>query len=249
MKKVILIAAIAAVSTGANAQVNFGAQVGGNMANAKVEYTDAGTTTKQKTKSKFGFLIGAIAEIPFSSNVSFRPELNFVQKGYKVDVNETQTSGGITATSVGSGKITLNFIELPLNFVYSVPAGAGNVFFGAGPAFGFGLSGKYDQTSTTTVSGPGFPTSTESSTEKGDVKFDGKKYEDLAANDVDAHLKSFDFGGNILAGYKMSNGIAINLGYTMGFSNLDPNKDQSLKTKGFTIKLGYLFGAKSNKEK
>ncbi|MEO6722968.1 MAG: porin family protein [Ferruginibacter sp.] len=237
MKKIILLAAIAAITTSATAQIKFGAQVGGNLANVKSEYSFSGTTVKEKSKVKFGFLIGLVAEVPLASSVSFRPELNFIQKGTKV--NDTQSSSGYT--DVTTGEITLNFIELPLNIVYRVAAGSGNVFFGAGPSIGYGLSGKYKSTSTTTY--PGMPSVTDS--ENGKVKFDGKKYDDLPASDNDNHLKSLDFGGNILAGYQMSNGVYINVGYTVGFSNLSPNADESVKTNGLTIKLGYMFGGKA----
>lgn len=238
MKKVILIAAVVALSTHLNAQVSFGAQIGGNLANVKLESTESGTTTKQKTKAKFGFLLGVVADIPIASSLSFRPELNYIQKGFKLDA--TESSSGITVVSKGDE--TLNFIELPLNIVYSIPAGNGTVFFGAGPAIGYGLSGKYKFTSTTTI--PGSPAETDSNT--GDVKFDGKKQADIPSDDNNHHLKALDFGGNIIAGYKMSNNVYLNVGYTLGFGNLDPNPNSSFKTNGLTIKLGYMFGGKAD---
>lgn len=235
MKKLILSFALIAITTlGATAQVSFGIQVGGNLANVKSEYTYSGTTTKEKTKSKFGVLGGLVAEIPFSSSLLFRPELNFIQKGAKT--NDTQSQGGYTSTNTGDA--TLNFIEIPLNVVYSMEAGMGKMFFGAGPSIGFGMSGKMKGSST--ISGPGIPTQTQAYDNK--VKFDGKKEADLPSTDNDSHLKSLDFGANILAGYKMSNGIFFNIGYTLGFSNLDPNPDSKLTTNGLTLKLGYMFG-------
>lgn len=246
MKKFLLIAAIAA-GTGATAQVNFGAQVGGNLANVKSEATESGVTVEDKSKSKIGFIIGVVAELPLASSLSFRPELNFIQKGAKSDVNDSETSGGFTSTSVSTGKTTLSFIELPLNIVYSVPAGNGTVFFGAGPSIGYGIGGKYDFDNTATVTGPGFPTQTVTSSGKGDIKFDGKKDDELPSSDNDGHLKALDFGGNILAGYKMPNGIFVNLGYTLGFSNLAPNANSSYKTNGLSLKVGFMFGGnKSN---
>lgn len=233
MKKLFLIAAIAA-SLGANAQAGFGIQAGGNLGNIQWEDTEGGTTTEVNTTSKFGFLIGVLADVPLSTSLSFRPELNFIQKGAKLDDTRTESGASIKTT----GEVTLNFIELPLNLVYNASAGMGSFFIGAGPSIGFGISGKYDQTSTLTF--PGFPTTT--SSEKGDVKFDGKKAAEVPASDNDAHLKSLDFGVNALAGYKMANGVFLNVGYTLGLSNLDPNENSSFKTKGFTIKLGYMFG-------
>lgn len=116
------------------------------------------------------------------------------------------------------------------------------MFFGAGPAIGYGISGKYKFSSITTI--PGFPTQNESG--NGNVKFDGKKDADISAGDNNHHLKALDFGGNILASYKMSNGVYLNVGYTLGFSNLDPNPNSSLKTNGLSIKLGYMFGGNND---
>ncbi len=248
MKKVFLFVSIAALSTSAIAQVNFGAQVGGNMANVTSESTEGGTTVKDKTKSKFGFLLGVVAQVPLSSSLSFRPELNFIQKGSKQNESSTETFGGSTITSVGKAEITLNFIELPLNIVYSVPAGTGTAFFGAGPSIGYGLSGKSKSDFTVTTTQTGQPTETITESDKSDVKFDGKKDEDVAANDNNAHFKALDFGGNIMAGYKLTNGMYINVGYTMGFSNLNSNANESFKTKGFQVKLGYMFGGNNTED-
>jgi hypothetical protein len=248
MKKVTCIAALVFAVMSSNAQTGFGFQVGGNLANVESEYTSGGATVKDDNKSKFGFLIGAVAEIPLTTSIYFRPELNFIQKGAKLSQNSTETSGGATFTSVATGEQTLNFIELPLNFVYMAPAGAGHFFIGAGPSIGFGISGKYEFDVTSTTSIPGFPPQTSTSTGKGDVKFDGTKEEDVAAGDENFHLKSLDFGANVLAGYKLSNGLSLNVGYTMGFSDLDPNDNSSFKTKGLTIKLGYIFGGAASGE-
>ena len=238
MKKVMLIGTIVFLSTHLNAQISFGVQAGGNLANVKISDTQSGATTAEKTKSKFGFLVGVVAEIPIASSLSFRPELNFIQKGFKQ--NENQSQSGVTSSS--NNTATLNFIEIPLNVVYHLSVGNGNVFFGIGPVVGYGISGKYSYTST--YSYPGQPTQTQS--ESRNIKFDGKKTADLISGDKDSHLKALDFGGNVLAGYKMSNGLYLNAGYTLGFSNLNPNANASFKTNGLTIKVGFLFGG--NKE-
>ena len=221
MKKVFLMAAIAAFSTTSFAQTTFGIQAGANIASAKMEQTESGVTSKLNTDSKTGFLIGAVAEVPFGTSINFRPELNFIQKGFKY----SKSTGGLGV----SNKTTLNYIELPLNFVYHAEAGAGTVFFGAGPSFGFGISGKSKTTQT------GEPD------ENQDVKFDGKK--DADVTDQNVHLKAFDFGVNATAGYKMANGVYLSVGYTFGLANIDPNANSSFKNiGGLSLKLGYMFG-------
>ncbi|MDB5279980.1 MAG: hypothetical protein JWR61_4935 [Ferruginibacter sp.] len=234
MKKLIMSAALAVLAAGVTAQISFGAHVGGNFANLQGERTESGTTTKGLTKPKFGFLAGVVAVVPVTHVISFRPELNIIQKGYNANYNKTDATMSLASTGEG----TFNFIELPLNFVYSFPSGDNTFFLGIGPSVSYGLSGKYNYTINSTISG--YPTQTLSG--NGHVKFDGKKDSEISASDPDKHIKALDFGGNILAGYKLPNGIYFQAGYTMGFNDIDPNPNSSLKTNGVNVKVGYIFG-------
>src|SRR5690349_14562794 len=55
---------------------------------------------------KTGFGGGLVAHVPVSKYLSFRPELKYVQKGGKLSEDGY------------SDKLTLNYIELPVNFVF-----------------------------------------------------------------------------------------------------------------------------------
>ncbi|MEO6669274.1 MAG: outer membrane beta-barrel protein [Ferruginibacter sp.] len=228
MKRIFLMAAMmTAVSIQSFAQPSFGLQVGGNLASTRLE-TESGSgnsTTKVNTDPRFGFLAGIVTEIPFGP-VSFRPEVNYVQKGFKY--NDEGSFFGATTTT--DNKALLSYIEIPLNVTFNVPAVGSHLFFGLGPTVAWGIGGKYEARST--LGGL-------SGENQADIKFDG----DDDANDDDIHLKSFEFSGNILAGYKMDNGFTINVGYTLGFSDILPGNDNSSwKNSGLTLKVGYMFG-------
>jgi hypothetical protein len=241
MKKFILTFAIGAMATiGANAQISFGFQAGTNLATYKAEDNSSNPNTTYKGKTKAGFTAGVVANIPFSSMISLRPELNYIQKGGK---NTSSGSNGGSSYKDES-TATMNFIELPVNVVLNFPVGAGRFSVGAGPNFSFGLSGKNKYTNSVTFGG-----TTQTSTGKNDVKFDGKKYADLPVTDVDAHFKAFDMGANAFVGYKLNMGVFFNAGYTIGLSNLDPNDKQSFKTAGLTLKVGYMFGGNKGSKK
>ena len=220
MKKVILSLAIVAISTMSFAQT-IGVQVGGNLASTSYKTDNSGGATLS-TKSKLGFIIGVVGEVPIASSLSFRPELNFIQKGLKL------TQGTSEATS------TLNYLELPLNIVYNTEAGSGKFFFGAGPSIGFGLSGTDKSTEGSNVTSTG-------------VKFDGKT--DAEANDNKDHLKAIDFGFNLLAGYKFENGLFANIGYAFGLNNISPENGVSQKNSGLCLKVGYMFMQSAKKAK
>jgi Outer membrane protein beta-barrel domain len=213
MKKVFFLAAFAVISAVSFGQVSFGAQAGANLAFGKEEFDNTGLPFT--TKPLIGFFAGFLAEIPFGEKIAFRPELNFIQKGDKS-----------TIFSSYENKRTLNYIEVPLNVVYKLKLGSGNFFFGLGPSLGYGISGKNKSNSTT------------------DVKFDGKKQEDInnGLGDDKEHLKAFDFGADVLVGYKLGMGVFFRLGYTYDFININPEKDKSYKNRGFNVGVGYMFG-------
>lgn len=219
MKTLLLAFATLTFSYSLSAQ-SFGVHLGGNLASAKIK-DDAGGFPGLSPESKLGFLAGVTAEIPIAASVHFRPEVNFIQKGYKMFFSEDFGTGPIEV----DGKETLNYLEVPLNITYSLPAGSNKVFLGAGPSFGLGLSGKYKFT----TKFPGQPTETE----EGDTNFGGDEVED--------DYKPLDLGLNINGGFQLTSGFFLKLAYTFGLSNLSHDSETSHKNKGFSFSVGYLF--------
>lgn len=243
MKKLILLTAFAVTSGICLAQTSFGVQAGANIAMGKFKYDDAqftgSDTHSQKNKANVGFLGGFIAEIPIGASLAFRPELNFIQEGTKLEV--TVTSG--LSAFASEDKAIFNYIQLPLNVIYKLPVGPGTAFFGLGPTLQFGISGKDKYSSATN------PTDNKNYT----VKFDGNKSDDVI-NDPNTnyynyrHLKRFDVGADVLAGYQLGMGGFLKLAYSHGFLELDPNKKNanpadrsSYKNSGFNVSVGYML--------
>lgn len=117
MKNVLVVAALAMLSTGAFAQVKLGVKLGLNISNLKVE-GDAGD-------SKIGPLAGVMAEFPLSDKFSFRPEAVFSIEGYK------ESDKALNA----------NYLNIPLMAKYNATE---NVFVFAGPQVGLLVSATYD---------------------------------------------------------------------------------------------------------
>ena len=237
MKKIsiVLVASLFTAVTGFS-QVNFGIQAGANL--AKVMEENDGQK-QNGNKFLFGYKFGGVAKIPVSDQFSFMPELNYVAKGGKLKSTDVTVSGIVKTTIVSEGETKLSFIELPLNIAYTSASEDGSGFFGGlGPVISLGISGKSNGTATSTIEVTGFPTQSASSSFNGDVVFDGK----ANATDGKGHLKGLEFGGNIFAGYQLSNGLFAKATYNMGFSNLSPEDKTSFKTSYFGISLGYFFG-------
>ena len=222
MKKIILSAAVMIAAISVNAQNRIGLQAGTTFSTYNEEFPN---NTERKSDSKFGFTVGAVADVDFGNQVSFRPELNFIQKGGEQKYKPSPNSNF-------QEELTLNYIQLSPNFIYNFGGTNGKLFIGVGPELSFGLGGK----SKTELTTSGVIGST--STSKTNVKFDSDK----SSGNV-RHLKSVDYGANALLGYKFSNGLFLTGGYTAGLNNLSNEDNSSFKTGGFNAKIGYLFGS------
>jgi len=167
--------------------------------------------------TKVGLTLGLVVHIPVSEHFVFEPAVNFVQKGFK----QSETINGETE----SIELTTNHIEIPFNFVYNSATQGGAFFIGAGPSLALGMSGKWKYKTTGT---------------------EVKQTVNFGSSDDD-DLKGFDLGVNVLAGYRLPNGLFIAANYNAGLSNLAPGGDNnnSLKSSYFGIRIGYLFNKKA----
>jgi len=212
MKKLFFIALVCVTShfTVKAQNTRFGFTAGTTFNNYKAK----ADSTNESGKPKTGITIGVLVDIPVSKHFSFQPAVNFLQKR----TTDEETPGGGTRLSV-------NCIEVPLNFLYNTRGNSGNFFIGAGPSVAIALSGKYKISDDVNP-----PVSL-------DVKF-GKGDDD--------NMKRLDMGANFMTGYCFSNGLFLSANYNMGLSNLFPggSTDGTLKSHYFGIKLGYLLKGK-----
>jgi hypothetical protein len=173
--------------------------------------------TGEKTVSGVlpAFSFGVVGDLPVGSKFSFQPALSFLQKG------QSNSDGGNSST------LRLNYLEMPLNFLYKAPGTKGHFVIGLGPAFSYGLSG----TLSATYGGE---------TASAHVHF----------GNSDEDYKAFEISGNVLAGYEWKSGFFFQVNYNMGFSNLFPydsnypNDSEYLKNSYVGIRLGYFLGQK-----
>ncbi len=129
MKKLFILAIVVSFTTTAMAQLG----ITGGITSASVNFKeDQGAGFD--TKSTIGFTLGLYTHVPLSTNIIFRPGLNFTQKGAKLEF----TFGGTTDET----KAVFNYLELPLDFIYRA---TGGFFVGAGPSLAYLLSGKFKE--------------------------------------------------------------------------------------------------------
>jgi hypothetical protein len=201
MKRTLLsLAATLCLVAGAKAQTSYGLKAGLNFAEYKVK---AGNTTFTSNATTTFYLTG-YADLPVSSNLSVQPGISLQGKG-------GAASAEITANKA---KDELMYIEVPVNFVYSIPTGnAGNIFLGIGPYAGVGIHVK---------------TTEGSYSETGSFS--------------DANLNTFAAGLNFLTGFKFSSGFLINGGYDLGLTNIMKNmRGGTMKNSVYSVGVGFQF--------
>jgi hypothetical protein len=154
------------------------------------------------------------------ANVPLASTFAFMPQLNLVSKGAKMNNSGVTSST------NLTYVELPLNFVYT----SGGFFGGVGPSIAFGVGGKTTEQGSPDVT----------------VKFDGKANDGSDEND---HLKALDFGGQAIAGYKLQSGLFFNVHYNLGFSNISPDADVTVKNNYFGFGIGYLFGATAKASK
>jgi len=182
-----------------------------------------GGTANDRTVTKsslVSFKVGIVGSLPISNFISFRPELTYLGKGVK------NHHDYVTGTDFDT-KMTSNWIELPLDFVYNIPTKNGRFFIGLGPYVSCALSATLHNTGDTA-----------------DIKVTFSKAPSDAGTSRSAiYANRIDAGANIIAGYEFRNSIFINLNYSHGFINFrnDIVNSPSNKNTVLGLSIGYMF--------
>jgi hypothetical protein len=187
-------------------KTGFGITVGTALANVHLKYGGASVSAE----NKLGATAGVFLDMPFSKQASFRPGLNFVQKGSR------------TSEPGYKDKLTLNYIEIPLDLVFKPTMQNVQLFIGVGPSIAFAVSGK------------------EKETDNGNVY----TYKYKFGNNPDEHdMKRMDIGYNMLIGVQLKKGFIACINYNLGLSDVSPgsSSEGSVKNRYFGFKVGYVL--------
>jgi len=233
MKRYLLLfaAAIGFAST-SSAQTSYGIKAGINLPTIKF----SGPGLSYNSKSLTGFHLTGYADFKLLPNLSIQPGLSLQNKGGKINfydllqaVDFSKVEGDfdfggqdINLDDLEEAEIlkdiepslSLMYIEVPVNFVYTIPLGSGDVLLGSGPYFAYGVS-----------------TQSKLMDYKENQSFD------------EAGLRSFDAGINLIVGYKLANGFLINATYGFGLLNTSKESDSKYTNKNrlLSFGIGYQF--------
>jgi len=217
----ILALSITTVSAQGTDKLSFGVLGGVNFQNLNGKDVNG---DKLENDMLIGFHAGVNVQIPIAPEFYFQPGIIFSTKGAK---NVTTVLGVDFTTTT-----KLSYIEMPLNLVYKAALGNGYFMLGFGPYVGYGISGNVV-------------------TKGGDISLDQDvEFKNVVETGDDItvpYFKALDFGGNIFAGYQMSNGIFAQFNTQLGMVKINPEykilqDDESVvKNTGFGLSLGYRF--------
>jgi hypothetical protein len=204
MKKISLFTCCFIIISSVYSQkAKFGFTTGATFGTYKLKVEPVSVTSK----SKAGFTLGIISDIPIGHSASFMPAINFVQKGGMLKLEGTKD------------RLTTNFLEVPLNFVFNAKLTNGKLFIGAGPSLNVGLSGK-DK-----LEAQGY-------SENQKIKF-GK----------DKDFKTFDAGLNVVSGYISKSGVMVSFNYNTSLMNSANAGEEEGKfyNRYFGLRIGYIL--------
>jgi hypothetical protein len=213
--KFLLAAMVTIIATSAQAQQNsttthrtsFGISGGINWNNINGK---SASSDKLDNKMVTGFHAGMNVAIPIASDFYLQPGVEYRQKGAELN---------------NGNKLTLGYIDVPVNLMYKPMLGTGRLLLGFGPYAGFGISGNVQS---------------EDGTER-KVNFNNTYSTSEAA---DLQFRKLDAGANFMAGYEFRNKLSFALETQLGLMNINPDlgistEKTSYKNTGFGLSLGY----------
>lgn len=216
---IILFSLIFHIST--SAQYSIGVKGGVHFADVRVEgIADQYLPEPQVYE---GFTIGTFAEIPMLNGFSFRPEINFIQKGFQAMEDFPITDIDLP---VGAGmKTRLNYMEVPLLFKYTSGNQIAKWYVVAGPSISYATEGNVRPVVRAII---------DFTLPAQELNLDNDLYRRW-----DAALTG-GIGGEIKAG---PGKIFSDVRYSYGLANVlnNPIVDVKVKNQGFTLSAGYAF--------
>lgn len=168
--------------------------------------------------------IAAFIDLTICNKFYLQPGLSFSGKGAKYDYAGTgvdPTYGPYNFTYKGTSNVM--YLEIPLNVIYKIK----NIYLGAGPYFGYALSGKKD---INTIASNELGALNER--DNGNIKFGDAQDDDF---------RRTDYGANFLVGYQFVDGFNVGANFGLGLYNLSPVNNQEAKNRVIGISIGYAF--------
>ena len=231
MKKSILAIALFTFAGFAtlSAQISLGAKVGYNWNNVSAPAFNGTLNFKQMTNVNFGL----VAQVVLTDNFSIQPELNYVQKGFRIQETKDLTLYNVPIPLGVSAVTAVKYIDMPVLAKYKFRGQGASGYVFAGPSVGYALSGNLETHAQVII----------------DIKVGTVPINLDAVN-----YKRFEVGGVVGAGFEVPIGAAKLFAegrYTHGFNAVYqvPVIGAEVKNTSFGVSAGFTVpfgGSKSS---
>lgn len=199
----ILLMTVAVKAQVINSGAGIGIRAGVNFYNIN---GDDASGNKLDNSLKTGWHAGLVANVPVAPDFFFQPGVLYSTKGAEL-------------ANTSDVDLRLNYLEVPLNFVYKPVLGTGRLIMGFGPYVAYGIGGK---------------------AENNNLEYDVSFEKEAGSAPSTVYYKPFDAGANILFGYEFNNKLSAQLNAQLGLVNINAYNDNAkYKNTGFGVSLGY----------
>jgi len=226
-KKLLALFAFMLIGSSCFAQLKWNIEAGLNYSNIRAKDREG---NKANTSSVPGIYLGLGVGIHLSDQFALQPTLVFAKRGFKQK----------EPSHIGWGndfEAKVSYLELPVDLLYSLRIGPGNLLLAAGPYLGYGTGGKWTTSGTVLL---------------GDIMIDGKGdiafQNDSSYGDMNTYVyaKPWDYGAHVKIGYLLFNQYSLSFDMQRGITDLQPNwsdykPESSVRTRSFGVSLGYRF--------
>ena len=240
MKRILLVLLVAVMTANlAFAQIKIGGKegrigfrAGVNLAKLAGDLADYWDEGGYDIKYKPGIQLGVVVEFPMKNEkFVIQPGILFSQTGAKYKISTSMDMNDSKMTIKDMRTYTLNYLQVPVNFLYKHDLGGSMLLLQAGPYLGYAIGGKNKTENSTTLK----PDPNNLSSKKNDSK--SIKF----GSDKDKHdYKAFDLGFGLGAGLMFNEKIQAGLSYNLGLSDIGHYR--SAKNRFISFTLTYLIG-------
>jgi len=214
MKKLLLLVTALIGSASIYAQtISYGIKAGVNFSTFSASIDNISATSKSLT----GFHVGGVIDFGFTKSFSIQPGILYSTKGG----SSNAVDDGSQAVGASASKVTFNYLEIPVNFLYRASVRKGSVFIGGGPYVAFGLSGSAPFTDN---NGP--------TTNQTQAIHFGSGLDEI---------HNPDFGINFIGGYQFTSNVTLSVQYGLGLQNLSNDSAVRIHNQALGFSLGYFF--------
>lgn len=228
MKRVLLLFIVQIFAFYSKGQVSMGLRSGYTAADLEVTGKTGGSADGGYT-TFHGWHLDLMVNVPIYEGLYFQPVIRYITKGTNFS-GERPVKPELSGAYLPAGsRLQLNYLELPLNFVYKFPLASGKITAGLGPYVAVGLQGRYHYN----IVQNGRSVSNDSK----QVQFSHKANDNLAV----MRMYPWDAGANFAIGYEFNNGIMLGANYSLGMLDTDRSDLTTSKNKYLAVSVGFLF--------